>query len=118
MTPTRKQQADVVRRMGLWSDGTQIRRRRGGAYRERCSGDARRAVRLLSRVKIGISVSAPPILSRLCGALCCCITLSCRRHSLPLQEMPRQIDGTEIAQVHSCEQLGRASLRERVCQDV
>src|SRR3546814_10760217 len=90
--------------MGLCSDGTQIRRRRGGAYRERCSGDARRAVRLLSRVKIGISVSAPPILSRICGALCCCITLSCRRHSLPIQEMPRQIDGTEIAQVHRSEE--------------
>src|SRR3546814_9483309 len=72
--------------MGLCSDGTQIRRRRGGAYRERCSGDARRAVRLLSRVKIGISVSAPPILSRICGALCCCITLSCRRHSLRSEE--------------------------------
>src|SRR3546814_10123424 len=80
-----------------------------GAYRERCSGDARRAVRLLSRVKIGISVSAPPILSRICGALCCCITLSCRRHSLPIQEMPRQIDGTEIAQVHSCELIFPAS---------
>src|SRR3546814_10209514 len=55
ITPAREQQADAVRRMDLCSDGTQIRRRRGGAYRERCSGDARSAADL-SRVKTSISV--------------------------------------------------------------
>src|SRR3546814_1553172 len=39
ITPAREPQADAVRRMDLCSDGTQIRRRRGGAYRERCRSE-------------------------------------------------------------------------------
>src|SRR3546814_18558695 len=68
ITPAREQQADAVRRMDLCSDGTQIRRRRGGAYRERCSGDARSAADL-SRVKTSISVGALSILSKMVESL-------------------------------------------------